>query len=299
MSIPILSPLIRKFYAAPPRFAGGPILNLLGYHVLRVFFFNLSFALRRNRMPKDARAAAIARQVIEDGVAVLPNFFPADVFAAIKTECESKEIKVSNERAPHVRRDTLVSEHKSNPILEPHLANNEFINSIVAAAVRKDILITPKVQFEISYYHEEDIGKPTTDVKSDNLHFDVSYPTIKCFLYLTDVDERNAATMFVKRSHKMTLARLWMEYKMSVMFYWKWNKERRATETPEVSQEFLRQNGLEVMQINGKANTMIIENTMGFHGRGQFLTSLPRHWIIVTYRELESLKYLSRKQHRA
>src|SRR3989344_5089939 len=247
MKIPLVNILVSKIYPAPPRFAGGPILNLLGYHVWRVLFFNLAFALRSQRLPVEEPARSIANRVITDGVAVIPDFFSPEIFQQIKNECDGLEIKVRNNRAPHVRRDTFASEDAkhSNSILRKHFIENILLNQVVAAVVRKDVLIAPKVQVETSYYHAEDIGKDTTDVKSDNLHFDVSYPTIKCFLYLTDVDENNAATIFVKGSHHLTLARLWLEYKMSVMFYWQWDARRRNSETPEVPQAFLDKHGFQ------------------------------------------------------
>ena len=81
---------------------------------------------------------------------------------------------------------------------------------------------------ERTSFREEELGKQTTDARPDELHFDVSYPTIIVFLYLDDVHEKiNGPLEFVKGSHKMTWARLWMEYKMSVAFLG--NGEKNST----------------------------------------------------------------------
>lgn len=289
--------LADNVYGAPSRFAGGLLPNLLGYHALRVLFLNLVFNSRRRKVLKDEEGGIIVQQILNDGIAVIPDFFTEDIFLKIKQECEQLKIGVVNERAPHIKRGDFVNENSKNPnpVLYEHFANNNFINQIVSAVTGKKILFLPKVQVEISSFHENDIGKPTTDVKSDNLHFDVSYPTIKCFFYLNDIDERNAAFRYVRGSHKMTLQRLWMEYKMSVAFFGLWNKNRRDSETPEVSHKFVEQQGMKVVPITGNANTLVIVNTMGFHSRGPYLTATPRCLVLMTYRALESLSFLKKE----
>lgn len=293
MKIPVVSSVIKKFYGAPSVFAGGLVLNILGYHVIRVLFFNLIYTLRMKKTPEDKISRDIIKQVRENGIAVIPSFFSADIFQNIKDECDKIEIKVTNESAPHIKRETLAKDNykNPNPILNKYLARNPFINQIVSGVLGKEILITPKVQLEYSFYREEDLGKPTTDVRPDNLHFDVSYPTVKCFLYLSDIDERNAAFRYIKGSHKMTLQRLRMEYKMSIA----WFRGYHNNESSEVSQEFVEKQGMNLSTISGVANTLVIVNTMGFHSRGQYLTTTPRYILLVSYRELESLKYLKRK----
>lgn len=296
----IAKKIINKFYPAPARFAGGPILNLLGYHVLRTIFLNAIFALSKKRYSNNEKSNLILNELIKTGIVVIPNFFPEEVFKKIKAECDGLDIKVYNERTPHIKRDTFVRDRIPSivPTVEKYLSKNPYINNVVGAALRKDILIYPKVQIEKTSYHEEDLGKQTTDVRSDNLHFDVSYPTYKTFLYLTDTDEDNAAYNFVPGSSKMTLARLWMEYKMSLMFYWKWDEKRRCTETPKVSSEFVKGQGLNIKSMVGKSNTLVITNTMGYHRRGTFSSTKLRYVIISSYRELESLKYWGRKYHK-
>lgn len=293
----IIKRFIDKFYEAPRRFAGGPLFNLFGYHVLRVLFFNLALHSRRKRMPQNEQNKIVFKQLLDDGIVVISDFFPEDVFQKIKEECDNLDIQVVNERAPHIRRTTFVRDDRHNwaPVLEEHLANNPVINDIASALFRKDILITPKVAVEKSFFHKENLGRKTTDVQSDNLHFDVSYPTLICFLYLNDIDQRNAAFTYVKGSHKLTWARLWMEYKMSLAFYWRWDKKRRENETPEVSDEFVGRQGLKRTQFAGKRNTLVMANTMGFHSRGKYLTTMPREIAYTTFRELESLKYWKRK----
>lgn len=271
------------------------LLNALGYHFLRIARFKLSYALRKRITPKDARAKQAADEVLKEGIVVIPGFFPDEVFRKIKEEADGLRLGVINERAPRILRSVVVADDRpaSSRLLEEHFAKNSFMNDVASAVLRKRIIVTPSVRVEKSWFSQEDLGKESTD-KADNLHFDVSYPTTKCFLYLNDVDETNAAFSYARGSHKLTLARLWMEYGMSVRF-WLWDKATRAVVTPEVDRDFLMRNGLELKSIVGKANTLIIVNTMGFHRRGDYLKTEPRELIQVSYRPLDSSRYLMRE----
>lgn len=293
MKIKTINALINRIVAPPGRFAGGFILNLLGYHILRVLIFNISFIFRKRMIMKDEDIRNVIEKIEKDGLAVIENFFSEDVFLQIKNEYDQLNIDVVNHRMPHIKRSTINCNKKNQPapIIEKCLTNNHLINEIVSIASRRKMWITPKIQAEKSFFDKEDLGKPTTDQESNNLHFDVSYPTFKCFLYMTDTDEKNAAFAYIKKSHKMTLARLWMEYKMSVVF---WIKNRRNV-TPEVSKAFIEKQGMKITPIIGKSNTLIIVNTMGFHRRGDYLTTTPRQVIIMNYRDLDSLRFWWKK----
>lgn len=287
---PMTPKILRDLLKPPERFAGGPLLNRLGYHALRVGFFMLAYALRRPIVPKDERARRAADTLIRDGIVVLPDFFPRETFEAIRRETDAFALDVFNERAPRILRSAFVAEGRASASasLETHLAKNAFIEEVVSAALRKRVDIVPTVQVERSWFAQEDLGAESTD-KADNLHFDVSYPTIKCFLYLSDTDARNAAFSYVRGSHRMTWPRLRMEHAMGLDF-WTWDAARRATITPEVPGAFLEESGLKLESVDGKAGTLIIVNTMGFHRRGDYQETRPRELIIVNYRAMDGLK---------
>ncbi|MEK7536876.1 MAG: phytanoyl-CoA dioxygenase family protein [Patescibacteria group bacterium] len=293
--IGFIKSLVKKLYTYPPRFAGGFISNLLGYHILRVLVFNTFYGLRGKKFLQDKQGKAIYEKIMADGIAVIPNFFPEEVFLQIKNECDKAKKEIMNERSPYMARAALVRDDKkdSNFILDKHLASNSFINEIVSAVLGKDILVKPKVSFEETFYHKEDIGKRAVDTQ-DQVHFDVSYPTVKCLYYLNDIDDSNAAFEYARGSQKLTLKRLWMEYKMSIAFG-RWSRNRQGEEPMEVEREALERQGMKVIPFTGKANTLVIANTMGFHRRGTHKTTKPRHLIFVDYRELETFKFLKRK----
>lgn len=71
----MIKALTNTFYVAPPRFAGGAILNILGYHILRVAYFAACFNLRQNRLPKNERSKLLSEQLLNDGIVAIPNYF--------------------------------------------------------------------------------------------------------------------------------------------------------------------------------------------------------------------------------
>jgi len=174
---------ILNFFRSPQRFEGGLILNLFGYHLLRIVRFQLSFTLRRKRILVEDKEKNTLQEVLDSGIAVLPNFFSEEVFLEIKKEVENLKLDVFNEKTPYIERSAFVTDEKPvrSRVLEKYLAQNDFINHVVSAILKKDILLVPTVQVEKSWVDQKDLCASSTD-KADNLHFDVSYPTMKCFL---------------------------------------------------------------------------------------------------------------------
>ena len=197
-----LKRLFHRSRSAPLRFSGGLVANLLGYHILRLLYFRVRYALRQPRLPTDERARAYAATLLEDGIVVIPNYFPEVVFKEIRDACARTPVRVHCERAPHVT--------VGIPSLPSAFMDDLIVNQVVSAVVRKDITVPPSVTVETTSFAKEDFNVSTQDERSDCLHFDVSYPTMKTLLYMNDVDEANGAFRYVRRSHRFTLARLWM-----------------------------------------------------------------------------------------
>lgn len=282
-----------NYLSTSRRFEGGLIPNLLGYHVLRILFFQLGFHVRKRRAVTNPEAKRIYDVVMREGAAIIPNFFDQETFRQIQEECYNLDLEVYNERAPQMLRGvSRRGEPEHSAVLKRFLGNNEVIKQVVSGLVRKDILVEPGIEFSRTSFAQEDIGAESTET-ADNLHFDMSFPTIKCFYYINNVDATNGALQYARTSHKMTFARLCMEYTMSVRF-WFWSKEKRAAVTPEVSQNFLDANHLQLESIVGGPNTLVIADTMGLHRRGTFNTTEPREIVFVNYRTLDTLRYLKR-----
>jgi hypothetical protein len=118
---------------------------------------------------------------------------------------------------------------------------------------------------------------PPPDPQLD-LHTDTFHPTVKAWLFLTDVAPDAMPFVYVPGSHRLTPQRLQWERRMSI------EASRQAEEagspqaggraaqqklTRAISPETLKELGLPPPQaISALGNTLIVADTFGFHARG-------------------------------
>jgi hypothetical protein len=276
-------------FIKPPRhFSGGFVLNLLGWHVVRTLYYQLRFRSRPRIHVSDLREREALEVLERDGIVVIPNFLPDAQFRAVTEECQPyfANMPTANAARPKLRREPLVRDGLLKaPLVAAAFAKSEFIRHIVCAAMRRPTTMTPTVKLEEASYDAADLGKRQLD-SQDILHYDVSYPTVKCFFYLNDVSERNAPFVYARRSHRVTIGRLWEEYRMSVDFFRR-SKALRRSYIPMVGEAFLRRQALVEEAMSGRRNTLIIANNQGLHRRGDFTTTDPRHLLIIDFRDLD------------
>ena len=114
------------------------------------------------------------------------------------------------------------------------------------------------------------------DAPSDpqcDLHTDTFHPTVKAWLFLTDVEPDAMPFVYVPGSHRLTPQRLEWERRMSIAAS---RQTRGAERQPEqkliraISPAILPELGLPPPQrISVPANTLLVADTFGFHARGQ------------------------------
>src|ERR1700760_2783309 len=190
---------------------GSTALNRRGLHIRRLLLAHRLAAMRR-RIPA-RRVGVEDRAALErDGFLIKPDFLPADLFQELLAE-----VKVH--RGPG--RETIQGDTVTRRIaLDPKTLDR-------LPAVRKAIEL-PAFQGITRYVNSFDIepmfylqtilthvhkGPPDPQLK---LNTDAFQPSVKAWLFLTDVEERNAPFMYVPGSHKPTKARLAWEKAMSV-----------------------------------------------------------------------------------
>jgi len=225
-----------------------------------------------------------------DGVVAISDFYSDEQFQAIRKAYEDVYSKWS------VKEETKVKSSKNFPDYFKHIAEfvdddrSEILHKYFASDSRILKIISSVVHRKISWYANPFFWTLVRKANApDNVssmhtvtyfHADVPYPTIKVFLYLNDVDQTNAAFKYARGSHKMTLKRLWFEYKLSV--------KKHFGKKPKLTAEGVAELGFEASSIIGKANTLIITNNMGFHARGDFSTVSARETAQMDFRFLES-----------
>lgn len=274
----------------PQLYAGGLISNALGLHVIRTIYLNLGRTKPKKVSPQFQKYADMLER---DGIVVIPDFLPKDQFDEIKKEYEdmysgwspfeyseeelTKRQKDFPEYFKHIAEKITTPE---TPAFTKYFLNNQMINELASSVVHRKSRMIP-------YHHFWYLQR--RNLEGDNVgslhsaafpHADVPYPTVKVFLYLNDVDESNAAYIYARGSHKLTLKRLLFEYKLSVKY--------AKTKNDIVTDEELAKLGYTPEHICGKANTLFISNNMGYHNRGDFKNLNPRQTAQLDFRHLET-----------
>lgn len=284
---------------APPLYSGGVISNILGLHILRTVYLNI-WRLKPKKVRKELKQYADTLE--KDGILIIPDFLPKEQFDAIKKEFDEaysgwdpfdfnkEEFSKRQKDFPEYFQtiaEKIIS--PATPAFTEYFVNNPLIDEITTAIVHRKNRLKPHHHFwylQRRTLENENAGYLHSAAYP---HADVPYPTIKVFMYLNDVDETNAAYIYAKGSHKMTLKRLLFEYKLSVRY--------AKTKNDIVTNEDIAKLGYYPENICGKANTLFISNNMGYHNRGDFKTLEPRLTAQLDYRHLETWRNtLSRKE---
>ncbi|HMQ67444.1 MAG TPA: hypothetical protein PKA90_00360 [Ignavibacteria bacterium] len=275
---------------SPPLYSGGVLSNILGLHIIRTLYLNI-WRMKPKKVRDEIKS--YVETLDRDGILIIPDFFPEDVFKQIKKEFDESYSDWSpfdyNEEELSKRQKDFPEYFKTiaekiitpkTPAFTKYFVNNETINEITTAVVHRKNRLTPHHHFWYLQRRTLENEKASYTHSAAYPHADVPYPTVKVFLYLNDVDESNAAYIYAKGSHKMTLQRLLFEYKLSVRY--------AKTKNDIVTDEDIAKLGYYPEHICGKANTLFISNNMGYHNRGDFKTLEPRLTAQLDYRHLET-----------
>lgn len=257
-----------QVFTGAKSFSGNPIignrvLNILGLHVFRTV---LAAAVTRFRlMCLSSFATAEQRQAFQrDGFVLINNFLPHEQFQALDTEVRGLQGEVRE----CVQGDTLT--HRvlltdkvlgKLPSCRALLTNKRFSRLLRYTASRNNDPI----------YYIQSIKSNVIEGAADpqrTLHSDTFHPTMKAWLFLDDVSERNGPFTYVAGSHRLSFKRLKWEYYNSVQGSSLANSYA-ARGSLRVTDDDLDSMGLQQPTVfNVPANTLIIANTNGFHRRG-------------------------------
>jgi hypothetical protein len=248
------------------RVIGSPALNRRGLHVRRVKLAHDLAWRRRHRLEHLASAedrAAFAR----DGFVMKCNYLAGDEFERLKDavlafEAPAREMVQGD---TITRRMALDGEAlKRLPMLRDLLKRPEW-RGLMRYVGSYDQEPLYYIQTILSHVRQ---GAPDPQT---NLHADTFHPSIKAWLFLTDVAADEGPFVFVPGSHLMTEKRLAWEHEMSIRAAE--NSDRySARGSFRVRPEELRRLGLsEPKAFAVPANTLVVADTVGFHARGQSL----------------------------
>jgi hypothetical protein len=242
---------------------GSRRLNEWGLHAARV---GLAYRLAQARRRKLAGLVSEEdRNAFDrDGFVLRPNFLPDECFAALVAQVRAyrgplREIAEGDTIMRKIALDGRAL--AALPAIGAVLQSNEW-RGLVRYAGSRDAEPVVWVQ---SILRHACAGPPDPQTF---LHADTFHPTVKAWLFLTDVAEDAGPFTYVPGSHRLTDQRLEWERRMSISARHSPNAEDRQGSF-RIDPADLASLGLPEPRVFViSANSLIVADTFGFHARG-------------------------------
>ena len=259
-----------KFFARNP-VIGNRWLNERGLHTARVAVAWRLAEARRRRLAR-LISAADRRQLDSDGFIVKHDFLPPDVFAALVTQIRAlrapaREITEGDTVTRHIALDRAVLDRVPAARLLLDLPQYRNLLRYAGSSAAAPMVYIQTVLAGAVPGPPDPAPDPQRDLHTDTFH-----PTVKAWLFLTDVEPDAMPFVYVAGSHRLTPQRLEWERAMSLAA----SRQRGAApRQPEekliraISPAMLHELGLPPPQaVSAPANTLVVADTFGFHARG-------------------------------
>jgi hypothetical protein len=243
---------------------GSPRLNRLGLHVWRVRTAHRIAAFKW-RLLSPLADPALRREYEANGFLVIRDYLEPAHFEALRRELRSCREPLRE----CIQGDTLTlrvlldgAALKGLPACRALAQRQDFtrILQYCAGTLRRPMLFIQCIKNEYA--------KGGSDPQK-SLHSDTFHPTMKAWLFVDDVDERNGPFTFVPGSHLPSEGRLEWERQQSL------SAADRSDRYSAKGSLRLDPGGLAAMglpppvSLKVPANTLVVANTHGFHCRGQ------------------------------
>jgi len=241
---------------------GSRLLNRRGLHVARVRLAHGLAASRRRRL-----ASAVPDEWRErferDGFVEVRDFLPADVFMRLQSALLDQPFESrQQQQGDTITRRVPIGPELRNSIPElKALLTDKRWKSLLAfvASSRAEPLYYVQT---ISTGHANGLPDPQLDLHTDTFH-----PSLKAWLFLTDVTDDEGPLTYVAGSHRLTPERLAWEQSRSVTIHEADRLSQRGS--LRVTREELPGLGLpQPTRFAVPANTLVVIDTSGFHARG-------------------------------
>lgn len=256
LSMLLRLPLLNLF--STKKMIRNSFLNRLGAQSFRIWLADKRYSLRPKHL--NTKVAPYIKVLQSEGVVVIPDFLPPQIFEKLEKECHNA---LENEKLSRIRQDgpNQYTNIKSSQLSDykeiNQIFNHSTIKDLFSAAERRKVNLSKITRLLTCLIQGE--GNGTTDPET-SLHEDTFFNTHKAWLYITDVDYKNAPFVYVKgsNSHKRT-KRLKKAYKYSI--------KKDSIHSRRISTEELSELNLKETHFIAKKNTFVMANTLGFHRR--------------------------------
>jgi phytanoyl-CoA dioxygenase PhyH len=242
---------------------GSPTLNRAGLHIARVRLAYRMAEWRRRRLAPLISAedrAAFQR----DGFIMKGGFLPQADFAALQREVFSfagaaREQLQGDALTRRIALDRMTVNHL--PALRALCENPEWLGLIryVGASWLEPLLYIQTIFSQIR------VAPPDPQTR---LHADAFHPSVKAWLFLSDVGEGDGPLVYVPGSHRPTLRRLAWERRASIGAAGSADFQCSRGSLRIAAAEVRRLGFAEPRRFAVPGNTLVVADTFGFHARG-------------------------------
>lgn len=249
-------PLLNVF--SSKKMIRNSVVNRIGAQPFRIWLAEKRYSLRPKYLTDEI--APHIQTLNQEGVVVIPDFLPQDVFDLLEKEClhalDNLEPSVVREDGPNFYTNIINQRLTEYKTLDAVLKDKK-IEQYFKAAERRDVDITKIVRLLSCLIQGKDNGKNDPETA---LHEDTFFNTHKAWLYISDVEYSNAPFVYVKGSNKHDITdRYNKSYKYSV--------KKGSIHSRRISEEELEELNLKETHFLAKKNTFVMANTLGFHRR--------------------------------
>jgi hypothetical protein len=248
-------------------FADNPILgsarlNRAGLHAARVkLAHRLAWARRRrlaNRVPPEWR-----RQFDQNGFVAIRDFLPADQFARLRDALIHCEL----ESRVHRQGDTITRRVPVGPEL---LRRVPELRAVLKDPAWKGLMgYVASTRSEPIYYIQTIAGGVVEGPPDPQLqlHSDAFHPSLKAWLFLTDVTEDGRPLTYVPGSHRLTPERLAWERAKSISVNSDGDRLSQRGSFRAAPGDLAALGLPEPVRFAVPANTLVAADTYGLHAR--------------------------------
>ena len=248
-------------------FADNPILgsqrlNRRGLHVSRLKLAH-GIAWARRRRLASALPGEWREQFDRDGFVEIRNFLPSDTFARMRASLLTREFESRQQQ----QGETITRRVAIGPELLREVP--ELRSLFESKRWRSLLAYVASTKAEPLYYVQTILARhaPGAADPQLELHSDTFHPSLKAWLFLTDVNDSDGPLTFVPGSHRLTGERLAWERARSVGIAGSDRLSQRGS--LRVDPADLPALGLPApKRFAVPANTLVAVDTYGFHARG-------------------------------
>jgi len=199
-----------------------------------------------------------------DGFILKPDFLPVADYAALKEQVLSFRGPVRHQIQGDAltRRIALDRRTLANlPALRAIVDSPEWLGLVRYVG---SYMLEPQIYIQTIFSH---VRQAPPDPQT-RLHADAFHPSVKAWLFLTDVAKEDGPFIYVPGSHRPTLRRLSWERRVS-MTAARSSDFQSARGSLRITQETVRRLGFgEPKAFAVPQNTLVVADTVGFHARG-------------------------------